>query len=113
MAHTIVGHECPKCGCRKIRLITETIMRHDLTIRREDGVYVVDMPLMTLDLHTQELEPRTFAGVCSNPKCGEVGGEPDPCEFYVSMNPREIDGKMHHLVRVRKAPADAVRNRRF
>jgi hypothetical protein len=88
---------CPVCGCRKVRIITEEVMKLPLPVRAQTGVLVLDMPLITIDLHDNRFEPTVLPAICNNPQCG---GEEGPCEFTVVMNPQ----KGQYSVYVRKGP---------
>lgn len=96
--------KCPVCGCRKIRIVTDEIMRCELPVRAQTGVMVVDAPTITLDLPTNTVEPTVLPAICNNPECGAGAG--GPCEFTVLTNSRNGGGKM--VVLVRKGPVERM-----
>ena len=88
MSNPITYHECPKCGCRKLRLLNEEVLRHQIQVPAKDGtILTFDGPLCTVDMKLQRLEPLRLPAVCNCEDCGkDEDGVPHPWEAWVTVN---------------------------
>ena len=83
---------CPVCGCGKVRIVQDGIMRLPLCVKAQTGVLVVDLPVITMCLKNNYFEPSQFHAICNNEECGkDKDGVPHPQEFIITRNQK--DGK--------------------
>jgi hypothetical protein len=79
------GSECPICGCRYVRIVTDELLTWPLAVMDEANVREAYAPLLTYDMKTGRLAPGALPAICNNPRCGmDESGVPHPTSYWIS-----------------------------